>query len=313
MHIRTYQPGHEIAQVEIYNEAAGGLSKFKPGTVEEVRRRCQAPGFDPATRFYAEEGGRVVGYAVLHDNGRVSYPWCRRGSEIAARPLFVRVLEALRQRGIRRAFAAYRGDWPAQEKFFLDHGFHHARDMVNFILEVSEAPTRTVRGPHAFSPMRREDVPAVRRLGPKVCRAQSDEALDRHLFENPYFGPEALFALRPSPDAAPVAVGILIRNPAYANPRLVDPGMPCFRLGAFGTEGMHVKRIHGLFSVLAAPDADFGSHASAVLDQAACRLDRGDVTALAAQAPSDAPHLEHFYRGKGFRRQGSFPVLEREL
>jgi hypothetical protein len=75
---------------------------------------------------------------------------------------------------------------------------------------------------------------------------------------------------------------------------------------------MQVKRIHGLFSVLAGPE-DVAGRGAALLDHVLCRLDRGAATAVAAQVPSDAPHLERFYRAKGFRRQGSFPVLERTL
>src|SRR5438876_94602 len=36
MSIRTYQPGYEIAQVGIYNEATAELPKFKPATLEDV-------------------------------------------------------------------------------------------------------------------------------------------------------------------------------------------------------------------------------------------------------------------------------------
>src|SRR5713101_7577577 len=60
--IRCYEPGDENAQVAIYNEAAGPLPKFKPATLDEVRRRCRAADFDPSTRFYAVEGDRPVGY-----------------------------------------------------------------------------------------------------------------------------------------------------------------------------------------------------------------------------------------------------------
>ena len=35
MTIRTFQPGDDVAQVGIYNEAAGDLPKFKPATLDE--------------------------------------------------------------------------------------------------------------------------------------------------------------------------------------------------------------------------------------------------------------------------------------
>src|SRR5436309_599973 len=117
MNLRTYRPGDEQAQAEIYNEAAGALPKFKAATPEEVRRRCQAPDFDPTSRWYAEEGGQVIGYVAWHGNGRVSFPWCRPGHEGAAEGLLEQALDAMRRRGLRSAFAAYRADWPGPRDF----------------------------------------------------------------------------------------------------------------------------------------------------------------------------------------------------
>src|SRR5579884_2908103 len=100
MTIRTYQPGDDAALVSIYNEAAAGLPKFKPATLDEVRRRVRGPDFDPATRLFALVDGRPVGYATFHANGRVSFPWCRSGHEAFAGPLFQAALDGLRARGI---------------------------------------------------------------------------------------------------------------------------------------------------------------------------------------------------------------------
>src|SRR5262245_60471321 len=47
MKIRTFQPGDEAVQAEIYNEAAAALPKFKPATSPEVQRRTRAGDFDP--------------------------------------------------------------------------------------------------------------------------------------------------------------------------------------------------------------------------------------------------------------------------
>src|SRR5579883_561029 len=96
MQLRSYQPGDETSQVEIYNEAAGHLPKFKPATVEDVRRRCREPGFDPAMRVYAEEDGRIVGYVAFNADGRVGHPWCRKGHERAAEMLFQHAIQAMR-------------------------------------------------------------------------------------------------------------------------------------------------------------------------------------------------------------------------
>src|SRR5262249_47319567 len=145
MTIRTFGPGDDVAQVGIYNEAAADLPRFKPATIDEVRRRCRAPDFDPGTRFFAVAGGRPVAYAGFHANGRVSYPWCRKGHESFAEPLLAAVLGAMKARGLPRAFAAYRADWPAQVEFFQRHGLVHARDMVNFALDLTEMPTPAAR------------------------------------------------------------------------------------------------------------------------------------------------------------------------
>jgi hypothetical protein len=92
----------------------------------------------------------------------------------------------------------------------------------------------------------------------------------------------------------------------------VDALMPCFRLGALGTEGLSAKRINGLFSFVAADGPDLAPFVLDLLSHACLRLEDTNVEALAAQAPSDAPHLTRFYK-QIFRRQGSFPVFERDL
>ncbi len=312
MKIRNYQPGDEAHQVAIYNEAAAELPRFKPATVDEVARRCRARDFDPTTRWYAEVDGRPVGYAVFHANGRVSFPWCRRGHEDAAEPLFQSVLEAMRARGLTSALAAYRADWPAPTEFFLGHGFHLAREMINYFLDLTGMPTRPSRRVYPITPLRREDIPAIFDFGRPVVRSRSAEELAKHLFRNPYFQPEELFVLRNREAEAPLAVGLFITHPGYADPKQVDPFMPCFRLGAFGTEGMQTKRINGMFSLLARDQHTMSSHALDLLGHAATLLEESSYISLAAQVPSDAAHLVRFYNSF-FRRQGSFPVFETSL
>jgi hypothetical protein len=311
MTIRSFEAGDEAAQVAIYNEATADLPKYKPATLDEVRRRSRGPDFDPATRFYALADGRTVGYAGFHANGRVNYPWCRKGYERFAGPLLQRVLDAMRQRGHQRAFAAYRGDWPGPLAFFAQHGFRPAREMVNFVLDLVEMPTPSARPACGIGPLSPADLPAVLALGAGVLRL-SETALEAYLFRNPYFPPEAVFGLRSRADGGLLAVGMLVTNPAYANPHQVDAAMPCFRLGAFGTEGMSVKRINGLFSFLAAEGRNVTAYGLDLLGSAAMRLHDTTVETFAAQVPSDAEHLVRFYK-QHFRQQGSFPVLEREL
>jgi hypothetical protein len=312
--IRTFQPGDETVQAAIYNEAAADLPRFKPATLPEIQRRTRARDFDPSMRLVAEENGRPVGYAVFNPNGRVSYPWCRKGCEAHAEPLFQRVLDEMRKRGFRQAFAAYRADWPATSDFFLKHGFTRAREMVSFMVGVIDLPTVAARPSTVFSPLRKEDIPALLQMSPAALRIHSAPGLERYLFANPYFVPEAVFVLRSrTGDATPVAVGILVQEPTYADPRMLDADMPCFRLGAFGTEGMQAKRVKGLFSFLTAPGPNANALGLDLLAHAATLLeDTDDIDTLAAQVPSDVPHLLRFYQ-MNFRRQGSFPVFELPL
>jgi hypothetical protein len=309
---RTYGPGDDTQQVSIYNEAAAELPRFKPATLEEVRRRTRDPSFDPAARFVAAVDGRPMAYATYQANGRVSFPWCRKGHEELGDPLFARVLESMKERGHTRAFAAYRADWPGQLRFFGRHGFETRREMVGFVLDMMDMPTPPARPSSAVGPLRPEDVPAVLALGAGVLRLNDAAGLEKYLFHNPYFPPESLFAVRSRAGGAPLAVGLVIANPAYADPTQTDAGMPCFRLGTFGTEGLTTKRINGLFSFLAPAGRDLSPMGLDLLGYASFRLQDTDVATFGAQVPSDAGHLLRFYN-QYFRRQGSFPVLERTL
>ncbi len=312
MTIRTFTPGDDAAQVGIYNEAAAGLPKFKPVTLDELRRRLRGPDFDPTTRFFALENNRPVGYATFHANGRVSYPWCRKGRESWAEPLLDAILAEMRRRGLGAAFAAYRADWPAQRDFFLAHGFSPAREVVNFVMNLTDMPTPSARAATAIEPMTAADVPAVLALAPKAFRVRDAAELEQHLLHNLYFPAESARVLRGRHGGAPVALSVLVENESYADPRETDPAMPCFRLGAVGTEGMQTKRINGLFSFAAAEGRDLSWIGLELLGHAALHLQDGEATTLAAQASTDAPHLLRFYQ-QYFRRQGSFPIYERPL
>jgi hypothetical protein len=311
--IRTYKAGDEVMQVAIFNEAAAELPKFKPATVDEVSRRFQAKDFDATTHFYAEEGGRVVGYSSFHPgNGRVGYPWVLKGREAQQEPLFQAVLQEMRSRGRKHTFAAYRADWPNITQFFQAHDFRLVREMVNFVIDIVEMPTPAARPSLPFSQLRPEDIPGIRDLAPEALRVGTAAELEKHLFQNPYFSSDAFFVLRSRTGGMPAAVGVLINNDSYADPKQVDPFMPCFRLAAFGTEGMDCKRTNGLFSFLCRPGRDVSSMALDLMGHAAFRLEETSVAWLGAQVPSDVPHLLRFYQ-QHFRRQGSFPVFERTL
>jgi len=307
--IRSFQPGDDAAQVSIYNEAAGQLPKFKPATLDEVRRRVSCPDFDPATRLYATADGRPVGYATWAANGRIGFPWCRQGHEHRADGLLDAVLTALRQRGLKKAFAAYRADWPGPRDFLLAHGFQQTHEMINYVMDLAEMPTPAARPSVPITPVTARDLPAILSLVPQVLGVQTVEALQRHLFANPYFPPDSAFVLRGKTEGQPVAVGMLIVNPAYTNPRQVDADMPCFRLGAFGTEEQNCKRLNGLFSVLVGNHREVSTMALDLLGYAAHKVEDFDVETLCAQVSSHAAHLNRFYK-QYFRRQGSFPIYE---
>ena len=311
MEIRTFRPGDDVAQVSIYNEAAADLPKFKAATLDEVRRRSRAPEDDPSTRFIALADGRPVGYAGYHLNGRVSYPWFRKGHDAVAQPLFERVLQAMKERGLTRAFAAYRADWPVQQEFFQKNGFQLRREMVNFTLDLVDMPTPMARPSSTVGPATPDDIPAILEFGANILLIRDRAALEAYLFQNPYFPADSVFALR-NRSGAPLAVGLLVANPDYANPLQVDAAMPCFRLGAFGTEVMQTKRINGLFSFLAADARDTHPLALDLMGYAAYKLRDTDVDTFGAQVPSDAGHLLRFYK-QYFQRQASLPVLERVL
>jgi hypothetical protein len=288
------------------------LPKFKPATLDEVRRRGHAADYDPTAHLLALDGTQPVGYAGFHTNGRVSYPWCRKGHEAAAQALFDAVLQLMKTRRIGRAFAAYRADWPTQQSFFQTNGFQPRREMVSFALDLVDMPTPMARPNSTISPATPADVPTILQLGANVLQVRDEIALERYLFHNPYFPADSVFVLRGRTGGVPVALGLVVANPAYAHPLQVDAAMPCFRLGAFGTEGMQTKRINGLFSFLAADDRNAHPYALDLMGFAAYKVRDTDIETFGAQVPSDAGHLLRFYKQYS-QRQASFPVLERIL
>src|SRR5262249_48736848 len=134
---------------------------FKPATADDVARRTRARDFDPATRLYALADNQPVAYVTFQPNGRVGCPWCRKGHAGAAEPLFQGALEALKTRGLQMAFAAYRTDWTPQRDFFLAHGFQQVREMINFVLDQADMPTRPGRRANPLTPLRKEDVAGI--------------------------------------------------------------------------------------------------------------------------------------------------------
>jgi hypothetical protein len=227
--IRHYRPGDEAAQVAIFNVAAAALPKFKPATLVEVQRRVRARDFDPGLRLYAEVGDQIVGYGVASKNGRVSYPWCLPGYEHAREPLFEAMLTALRSRQVSKAFAAYRQDWSPIGDYFIRQGFPIAREIVNFFIHFYDMPTPSGALTAAIAPLQTDEIADAFALAPDGLQARTPEEFGRHLLKNPYFTPDCVFALHSKVDRKILAVGILVRENAYANAEVIDPLAPCFR------------------------------------------------------------------------------------
>lgn len=311
MNIRTFQPGDEITQAALFNVTAYALPGFKAASADDVKKRTRGRGFDPASRFYAEEGGQVVGYCTLEpEQGRISFPWCKKGFEAAAGPLFDAAIQSARARGLTKVFAAYRRDWQSVLQFLTDRGFAAAREMINYWADPVDLPTLVNRSKLPINRLQRSDVPAVAAMGRGIIRLPDDE-LETYFFANPYFPAEAFLVLR-APDGAPMAVAVGLESSTYADVKKIDPLAPCFRLGAFGTEGLNTKRVNGLFSYLVANPQQALTAGLALLSETSQEMADGTVNALAAQCPSDAPHLVNFYT-RYFKEHGRFPVLEKQL
>lgn len=310
--IRTFEPDDEIPQAELFNAVASAFPGFKPATPDEVRRRTRNPTFDPTTRFYAQVNGRVVGYCVLEpEQGRISFPWCAPGFADAAPQLLEAATRSARERGVVTLFAAYRRDWLPVQRFFADHGFSHARDIVNYWGDTLDSPTAVNRSKYPITRLQREDVPAVAAMGRGLLRLPV-EKLEPYFFANPHLPAEAFQVVRDRATGSPLAVGVGVRDDRFADVRKIDPQAPCFRLGAFGTEGLNAKRVNGLFSFLVADPDQAMRFGTALLSETSTSMTGAGVTAVAAQCPSDAPHLVALYE-RYFKEQGRFPVLEKRL
>jgi hypothetical protein len=310
MIIRNCLPGEAEREAAVYNAVASQLPGFQPLSTEEIRRASSGRGFDPGTRLYAEEDGKVVGVATFDPSGRVSPPWCLPGHERMGHQLLGSVLRGLADRKVTRAYVTCRADWAEQIEFFEDHDFDKVRDMVNFTQSIGDLPTMFQRPGLNVTLARADDLPAIEKLVPRLLRIHG-HALANHLLHNNGLPTDAVYVLRRK-DGSPMGVGLLIDDESYANVETLDPRASAFWFGAFGTEGLPTKRVNGLFSFLAAPGTDALLIGQDLLWYGTSRMERNTFESLAAQVPSDAPHLVAFYE-RYFQKQGSFPVFEREV
>jgi hypothetical protein len=308
MEIRHYQPGDETVQAEIFNTAASPFKAFKPASVDEIRRRYQSVDPDPTTKFYAVKDGRVVGYAAFNPNGRISFPWCLPDATEARELLLSALFDTMRDRGFTEAWAAYRADWREVIDEFKSHGFTPTREMINYVAEVQSLPSATVPTKFRISAVRPDDLARLPGAVRAIFASDDPDALARFFWENLYFESSALFGLTDATTQSVRGLGLTVTNTVFADPTKLDSSMPCFRLGAFGTESERHKRVNGMVSVLFETE----SEGEVILAEARRRLEASACANAAAQAPSDQPDLCRFY-DRWFRRQGSFPILSRGL
>jgi hypothetical protein len=312
MPIRWYEPGDEHRQASIYNAAAGSLPGFKPAKAEEISRRYQAADPDPRSRFYAVENGEVVGYAVFGENARISYPWCLPEAQAWSKPLLEAALAEMEKRKLSEAWAAYRADWSSVLRFLEGQGFVEKRAMINYVGELSALPRRedlpTNRRVERF---RRGDLPKLLALAPRLFCDSDVQAIERFFWNHElYRFDDSLVALKDQKNGELLGVSVLVIDDRFAEPTKIDAAMPCFRLGAFGTECQRHKRVNGLFSCIFADEAE--GELMMMLDSVWSRARESGLTHIAAQAPSDVPSICALY-DRHLRRQATFPILARHV
>jgi len=310
MIIRNYLPGDTAKEAAIYNVAAARLPGFKPVVSEELSLSLKTHSFDPGTRFYAEESGRVVAYSAFDLTGRVHSPWCLQGHEKMAHPLMSSVFRALGERRISRAYAACRTDWAQQVDFFEDHGFSKAREIVNFTQSIGDLPTMFQRPGLDVSMLEEADIRLIQAMVPNLLRLQGSELVE-HWIHRSNLPLDALFVLRRK-DGSPRGLGILIDDPAFANVETLDTNSPTYWFGSLGSEGLAAKKVNGLFSFATASSKDAMLIGQDLLWYGTSRRETNSFEDLAAQVPSDVPHLLEFYQ-RYFQKRGSFAVYEREV
>ena len=195
----------------------------------------------------------------------------------------------------------------AGPQYFREHGSSNTRD-DQLCCKAGQAsrPTPSLWSDHHAA---RETGPsAIAGAGAGPVRRLRSHVSGSFSLENPHFSADDLFALRDDGADTLLGAALIIANAAYADPSKLDAAMPCFRLGAFGTESQRHKRVNGLFAAVFADE----SAGELLLSEAARRLGRLGLTHIAAQAPSNVPTLCAFF-DTFFDRQGEFPILVRPL
>ena len=243
--------------------------------------------------------------------GRISFPWCLPGAEAAQEPLLEQIVREMKSRGIPNAWAAYRGDWLQVIDFLRERGFTQNRSMINYVAETSRIPALgQLSSNRLMTRLDRSELPRLAALAPVLFAELDVHALEQFFWENPFYSfPDHLLALKDPGTGEILGVSSLVVDDRFADPTKIDSSMPCFRLGAFGTESQRHKRVNGLYSCVFAKETDGDLLLAASV---AALPNPSKLAHLAAQAPSDAPIICTWY-DRFFTRQGSFPILTRSL
>jgi hypothetical protein len=183
--------------------------------------------------------------------------------------------------------------------------------MINYVADVSQLPVGDrLPANRVIEPLARADLPQLIAIANGLLAGSDPEALEQFYWNNRFTNlSESLLAFKDGDSGEILGVSLLVVNDQFADPTKIDAAMPCFRLGAFGTERERHKRVNGLFSCVFVDETEGERLLSASLR---AQTQRSGPTAIAAQAPSDAPALCAWY-DRFFQRQGSFPIWSRRL
>ena len=158
--------------------------------------------------------------------------------------------------------------------------------MVNFVAEVSRLPASDqLPSDRTLARFEPEDLPQLIALAPGLFADIDARVLHRFYWNHPdYPFSENFFALKNAEGGRILGAFLLVSSERFADPTKIDAAMPCFRLGAFGTETQRHKRVTGLFSCVFADNRE------------------GDLLLAAALAPEGAQAGTNLYRGSGTHR-----------
>ncbi len=311
--IRSFTTGDDAARVGIFNEAAAGLPKFKPATLDEIRRRTHGRDFDPADAVLRRGQRAAAGIRYVSDQrARFASPGAARAANASPN----------------RCSSASSGDEDSWSQAHLRRLSRRLDGQTTSSWPMASA-TRTTWSTSYWT------WPTCRRLRPATAPGIS--AADARMTYPPWlplcrtrwalpiwrpwnatscttrtFHPMPPSSLRGKTEGQLAAAGILIVNPAYADPTQVDCGH-----AVFPARGVRHRRNDDEAHQWPVQFPDAGRprcQPARPRPARLCLADAGDtdVSTVAAQVSSAVPHLLRFYE-RYFRKQGSFPIFEREL